>query len=466
MFIWMLGLMVAQTPPASWPLPGTETSSRPALVRRAVVGDSVVELACRPCRTTVRLLVDPVYQFYWHLRGAVGKTLLPLHACPGPVPEVRPTLDPAALEAELQRITKVPLEPALVRLYPEGEEALQVLHHLIDQGRERIDVLMYWWDSDDVGQAVAEHLAQWACQGGTVRVLIDTGGTLIHGEPRHAPAAEVMRVVNWLAQQPNVQVLRTRIPLARFDHRKLILVDGKVAWTGGRNLTRVAFFKEHDLSFTVEGPLVERIDCLFEKFWRDQGGKPLLNCGCAMCALPADEFPANAYARLVSTNPGHRDYLAVICTAIAHAQHHIYLENCCILDGRLICQLACARRRGVDVRVVLTLDTKVDLIDRANRLTINRLLSAGVRVYLSARPTHVKAMSVDSSWAYLGTGNFDALSLHRNRELGLAIGAGPVVEELEHRLFLQDFCPEYELTCPVPTCPGDRLAELLASFCL
>lgn len=462
----MLGLMVGQTPPATWPLPGTATTSRAALVRRAALGDSVVELAWRPGRTTWRLLTDPVYQFYWHLGGALGKSLLPLHACPGPVPEVRPTLDPTVLEAALQRLTRVPLEPALLQLYPDGNDALQVLHHLIDQGQHRIDVLMYWWDSDDVGQALAEHLARWACQGGVVRVLVDTGGTLIHGEPKQASAAEVTRVINWLAHQPNVQVLRTRAPLARFDHRKLVLVDGKVAWTGGRNFTRVAFFQEHDLSFTVQGQLVERINCLFEKFWRDQGGSPLVMGDGPPSSLPEGELPANAYARLICTSPGHRELLATICTAISHARHHIYLENCCILDGRLICQLATARKRGVDVRVVLTLDTTVDLIDRANRLTINRLLEAGVRVYLFPKATHVKAMSVDGSWAYLGTGNFDALSLHRNRELGLAIGAGPILEELEQRLFLQDFRPEYEVTCPLPTRPGDRLCELLASFCL
>src|SRR5690242_1646045 len=113
----MLGLLVSQTPPATWPIHGTETSSRSALVRRCVVSDSMVELTCKPGRTTWRLLTDPVYQFYWHMHGAVGKSLLPLHAHPGPVDEMRPTLDPAALEADLQRITHTPLEPAFLRLY-------------------------------------------------------------------------------------------------------------------------------------------------------------------------------------------------------------------------------------------------------------------------------------------------------------------------------------------------------------
>jgi cardiolipin synthase len=353
-----------------------------------------------------------------------------------------------------------------MRLYPDGCEALKSLHQLIDLGQHRIDILMYWWESDDVGQDLAEHLARWAaCQGRLVRVLIDTGGTLIHGEPSHASTPEVTRVINWLAQQPNVEVLRTRAALAHFDHRKLMLVDGKIAWTGGRNVTRVAFFKEQDLSFTVLGPLVERLNCLFESFWCEQGGRPCPSGSCTYCGAPPVEVPANAYARLIGTAPGRRDILNTVCAAISQARDHIYLENPCILDGRLICQLACARKRGIDVRVVLTLETKVNVIDRANRLTINHLLKAGVRVYHSCKPTHVKAMVVDGCWAYLGTGNFDALSLHRNRELGLAIGAGPVIQEVE-QLFVEDFLPEKEVTCPVPTQPGDRLCEFLASFCL
>jgi cardiolipin synthase len=120
----------------------------------------------------------------------------------------------------------------------------------------------------------------------------------------------------------------------------------------------------------------------------------------------------------------------------------------------------------VDVRVVLTLDSQVALIDRANKITINRLLAAGIKVYQYPGSIHVKAASVDGLWAYLGTGNFDALSLHRNLELGLAIGGGPVLKELDERLFLPDFQPEWELTSPLPVGVRDRLSEMLVSFCL
>ena len=248
-----VGLIAAEAPPATWPIRGSETTSRAALVRRLILKDSAVELVFRPCRTTWRILTDPAYQIYWHTRGTVGKALLPWHAHCQPLHEDRPSLDAAALEADLAAVTKVPLEPAHIQLFPEGPAALAVLEHLIDTASGRIDVLMYLWDSDDLDRAVAEHLACWARKGRPVRVLVDGGGNLLHGDPRNTTCSQVNRVVNWLARQPNVQVLRTRNPLARFDHRKLVLVDGRIAWTGGRNFCRAAFEEEHDLTVTVEG---------------------------------------------------------------------------------------------------------------------------------------------------------------------------------------------------------------------
>jgi phosphatidylserine/phosphatidylglycerophosphate/cardiolipin synthase-like enzyme len=80
--------------------------------------------------------------------------------------------------------------------------------------------------------------------------------------------------------------------------------------------------------------------------------------------------------------------------------------------------------------------------------------------------THVKAAAVDGCWAYLGTGNFDPLSLRHNHELGLAVSAGPLIAELEERLFQADFCPDWELTGPLPLTPVDYLCELVASLYL
>ncbi len=116
------------------------------------------------------------------------------------------------------------------------------------------------------------------------------------------------------------------------------------------------------------------------------------------------------------------------------------------------------------MRVVLTIRSGCEAVDRSNRVTANRLLRAGIRVYLYPGLTHVKATSVDGCWAYLGTGNFDFLSLRHNRELGVAVGAGPVIADLEDVLFLPDFRPEWELTEPLPVTAEDYFWEAVASL--
>jgi cardiolipin synthase len=379
---------------------------------------------------------------------------------PGPVPDCRGTLDPAALDAELHKITGRPLKPGLVHLYPDGAGALEAIHALIDGATCRLDVCMFIWDNDPVGWDVARRLAAHASPGCPVRVLVDGCGNLIYGLPDEATAGEVNAVVCWLARQPHVEVIRTRDPFGNFDHRKLIVADGRAAWSGDRNFTAPSFFENRDLSFVVEGPLAADQDAAFEASWHDQGGPP-------SPPLPAPP-PAetNACARLVTTGPEGHDLAHAVYHALDHARHHVFVENPYLMDNAFICKLMAARRRGVDVRVVSTVRGNSPTVNSANRAIVDRLLRAGIRVYLYPGFTHAKTMAVDGRWAYLGTGNFDPLSLRYDREQGLAVGSGPLIAELEERVFLADLNPEWELHEPLPLSLSDRLVEAVAGLFL
>jgi cardiolipin synthase len=199
----------------------------------------------------------------------------------------------------------------------------------------------------------------------------------------------------------------------------------------------------------------------FEEFWQEQGGK----AGEPLPPAPPDPA-ADTSARLVRTRPMHRQLAEVLYCAVESAKDHIYVENPYFSDPRLLVGLALARRRGADVRVVMTIHGDCAALNCSNKVTANRLLRAGVRVYLYPTLTHVKAMTVDGCWAYVGTGNFDALSLRHNRELGLAVAAGPVIADLEKEVFLPDFRPEWELKEPLPVTASEYLCEALASIFL
>jgi cardiolipin synthase len=384
-------------------------------------------------------------------RGLFGKQLaLRLLGPPGPVSTCGPPACCGSVEEDLR--------PALVRLYPGPDEALAALEQVIDGAACRIDVMMFMWDQGPLGRSLAERLAARAGPGLRVRVLVDGGGNLMFGLPKEASADEVNRAVCWLARQPYVEVIRTRNPLAHFDHRKLVVADGRVAWTGGRNFTGQAFSGRHDLSFTVEGPLVHEMDERFERCWQDQGGRP----GAALPAVPAPGV--NAWARLTETTPVEHDLKRTLYEVIDGACHHVWLKNPYLADGGLIAKLARARRRGVDARVVLTVGSDTKAVNRANRVTVNLLLAAGVRVYLHPGPLHAKAAVIDGCRAYLGTGNFDTLSLRRNYELGLLVAGGPLLAEVEERVFGPDLRPDWEVREPFPVSAPEYLDELLAGL--
>jgi cardiolipin synthase len=352
-------------------------------------------------------------------------------------------------------------QPADVRLYLDGGAALAELKRLIQGATCRIDVLIFEWDSDPLGREIASWLARQAGPHLPVRVLVDGGGSLMFGHPPEASAAQLNRVVCWLGQQPHVEVVRVRNPFARFDHRKLVVVDGCRAWSGGRNFTYEGFFVDHDVSFTVAGPLVGDLESCFELCWREQGGSLE---EAPPRAAPCDPVPANAWAYLVHNRPCAPRLAQSLYRAVGQARNRVYVENYGLCDSRLLCRLIEARQRGADVRVVLPRASYTHTMTCANRVTVNRLLQAGVRVYLYPGATHVKAAAVDGCWAYLGTGNYDALSMRHNRELGLAISAGPLIQELEEKLFAPDFRPEWEVKEPSPLSFTDYVYEVLADL--
>ncbi len=455
-----LALLLAgcQAPPARPAACAPTAVPRKVIVARQFATDTAVMAAARPRRSAYLLVTGPAAYVRAWTAELVEKRVAPrLLGSPPPVCPDRPTLDPDELEAEAYRVSGERPTPADVRLQIDGDESLAALEQVIAGTTCRLDVIMYLWNSDDLGWRVARLLAARAGPGLPVRVIVDGSGNLIHGEPKDASATQVNAAVCWLARQPHVTLLRTHNPVGRLDHRKLVIADGRVAWNGGRNFGDKEFFQTHDLTYTVSGPPARTMAEFFDLYWVHQGGPPAP----PLPSVPPPDEP-NALARVLRTRPTERSLAQGLYAAVSRARHHVYVENPYFGDGHLLYLLARARQRGADVRAVLTLHSDSGLYDRANRVTANRLLAAGVRVYLYPTLMHAKASAVDGVWAYMGTGNFDNLSLRRNRELGIALSAGPAIAELEERLFLADFRPEWELTEPLPLSPLDYLYEFIA----
>jgi cardiolipin synthase len=271
-------------------------------------------------------------------------------------------------------------------------------------------------------------------------------------------------VVNYLRDDSRVDVRVLRNAWLMGDHSKSIVVDGRTAFIGGMNIGREYRYDWHDLMIEVEGPVVGLIEEDFEKSWRGEGLlgdlQRLIYPG--RDALP-EAAPDHYPVRVLFTRPGDPQILRAQVAAMRSARKRIYIQNAYLTSDTVVYELVKARRRGVDVRVIVPAASDSGLISRSNVVAANALLRHGIRVYVYPGMSHVKAAVYDG-WACFGSANFDYLSLRVNKELNLATSHPPAVDALVEQLFEVDFARALELTEPLPGNWGDYLAEMLADF--
>jgi cardiolipin synthase len=146
--------------------------------------------------------------------------------------------------------------------------------------------------------------------------------------------------------------------------------------------------------------------------------------------------------------------------AIRRARSYILIENSYFSDDATLYELAKARRRGVDVRVILPNRGNHSTHDASNMIAMNRMLENGIRVYRFPGMSHVKAAVIDG-WASVGTANYDKLSLQVNKEVNLATSDEDAVNELLDRVFIPDLARSKEVTETVDVTMRARFMEVI-----
>jgi len=164
--------------------------------------------------------------------------------------------------------------------------------------------------------------------------------------------------------------------------------------------------------------------------------------------------------RRLPTRTEWKPFGAAVFNSLRRAQSYIYAENPYLFDKKVLIELAQARRRGVDVRVVLPRVNDLKAGGRSNLVAANYLLEHGVRVYFYPGMTHVKALLVDG-WACVGSGNLDHLSLRLSQEQNVATSDPAFAARLKKELFEDDFAHSYELTKTISVDWGDFLADMV-----
>ncbi|KRE24283.1 cardiolipin synthase [Bosea sp. Root483D1] len=322
-----------------------------------------------------------------------------------------------------------------------GDEAYAAMIAAIAAAERSIILETYIFDRDPLGLRVADALIAAVRRGIAVRVLIDAVGA------RYS----VPSIVGYL-QKGGVPVdvfngniiIGLRLPYANLrTHRKLLIVDGRIAFAGGMNI-RQGFTTEfageaagHDTHFRIEGPVVEDLFGVAAEDWRFASGEDLTGDVWAVTPQAAAQGPT-VLMRAVASGPdasletNHK----LLIGAFSVARTSIRIMSPYFLpDRELISALVTAARRGVAIDIVVPDVNNLVLVDRAMRAQFDQVLRDGCKIWRATGSfDHSKLLAIDGAWAYVGSSNLDARSLRLNFEIDLEVLDADFAVGIEQRI--------------------------------
>ena len=377
-----------------------------------------------------------------------------------------PGMDLTAFEQRLDEITNSWTSWGTMTYLVDGVEFFPRLIDTMSLAEKAIHFRIYIFDNDDYAITIADILRERS-KNVEVKVLIDGAGTIMATRvlPQtmplgHSPPGSIK---SYLKQSSDVRVRTQTNPWFTADHSKLIVIDAQTAFLGGMNIGREYRYERHDIMVQLEGPVVSVLQQEFERAWSHAGvmGDVALFTK-AMETRRSDMPDDKGYPiRVLVSKTGESEIYRTQLEAIRRAKSYIYLENMYYMQDKILEELVKARLRGVDVRVIISLDELAWPVNRAHTMAANMLIENGVRVFVYPGSLHAKAAIYDG-WLCLGSANFDKASFKRNRELNVATSHPGAVNELLERFFEPDFKISHELKEPVPANWTDGIAELLA----
>jgi cardiolipin synthase A/B len=408
-------------------------------------------------------LVNAAYQ----ITAGILHMRLPVARADLSAPEPHPGMDLTDWELWLDGRTGGHADLGSVKFLINGEEFFPAFAERLEAARQEAHVRICIFDNDDVAVEVADQLKQRSTNI-NVRVLVDLMSSQASQQaqpetPMREGFTPPRSIHRYLQAGSRVRVRSALNPWFTSDHTKVITIDRKYAFLGGMNIGREYRYEWHDLMVEVEGPIVGRLEHDFQMAWSHAGPLgDLAFLGAAM-APPKPALIENtnrnwALIRRLYTRTGNLQIRSAIFEAFRRARSHIYLENSYLYDPSVTAALIKARRRGLDVRVILPERCDNTGGNSSTYVTANYLLRNGIRVYLYPGMTHVKALLVDG-WACFGSANFNRLSLRRNQEANLATSDPEITRRMQRELFEEDFARSHELTEAIEVFWTDYLAE-------
>ncbi len=330
----------------------------------------------------------------------------------------------SAFSALVTRVTRRPLLGGN-RLLPlrNGDQAYPDMLRAIENAHHSIGLCTYIFDWDRVGHEFALALSRAAHRGVEVRVLIDSVGS------RYSWPGATDRLRRLGVRTETFLPVFNPFLISAFNlrtHRKVLTVDGKLAFTGGINIREGHSLDlkprapVRDLHFSVQGPVVSQLQEVFAEDWffsaqeRLEGEKWFPSQISSVGDTPMRAISGGPDQEFESTK-------WTILGALTQAQKRVEIVTPYFIpDSVLISALNVAAMRGVSVEITIPKRSNLPFVDWASRAQLWQVLDRGCRVFLSAEPfDHAKLVRVDGRWLLLGSTNWDARSLRLNFELDL-----------------------------------------------
>ena len=370
-------------------------------------------------------------------------------------------------------LTEKPLLPGnSVKPLVNGDEAYPVMLKAIDKAEKSVALLSYIFDNDRAGEAFKEALVRAQARGVEVRVLIDHVGSR-YSRPT---------MVNELGKAglPVAAFLPSRAPkMLKYanlrNHRKILVVDGRVGFTGGTNireghwLSTDPAYPVQCLHFRLKGPVVAHLQEAFAVDWAFATGESLHGA----TWFPTIEPEGAIWARGIPDGPDENFevLLDTMVGALSVATERVWIVTPYFLpESPLVHALNVAAMRGVEVNIVVPAQNNLPLVQWASTAQFGQLLEKRCRIYLSAPPfDHTKLMIVDGSWSLIGSTNWDPRSLRLNFEYNVECYDDVLAKGLENTVRskvagAREVSLEELTALPLPLRLRNGLARLLTPY--
>jgi cardiolipin synthase len=349
----------------------------------------------------------------------------------------------------LSRLQETPVSSAAsARLLVDAKQFYPRLKEAIQAAASTVHLQFYIWRDDEIGREFLDLLVQAARRGVKVRILLDELGCLGLSRRHFNPLLEAGGEFSWFL---TLHPWRNRFFFNLRNHRKLQVIDSRLAFVGGMNLGReyagqdAAFGEWRDLQMEVTGPVVQQLEEQLADDWYFATEKRLFKDKSVPSPEPCGPIPT----QIIQGGPDfiHDRMECSMVSLFQYAQRRVWLcAGYFVPNSVLLAAIKMAAWRGVDVRLLVSTKNDHPYLILAGRSFYPELLRAGVRIYeYSIEFNHAKASLLDDHWLFIGSSNLDNRSMRLNFELNLLIKE-PDQAAMMEKLFEGYFADSVEIT--------------------